>query len=489
MLSRVRNRLNRTVKFFRLLKLYGSGLKASFKVIKNGYEPGIRTISDTKYPNLTESINSLFKETIRELSNYQAKSVSYNYKELIYFGHTKNNIKEFDFFFKLTSSSLNEFDKADVNNNFELFEKKGLFSKREKFYVMLALVMVCVFITARIKINVTTFNYAIEYTKNFIFYYLNFRKNKGIAPKIAILSNDHTPKYLAASKVLKFFGVYRIYLQHGGISNLFPKLDFELSILMNEKSKLIYQRNGEFLENQEILTISRTTFDDDLSLAKNSGVDIVIFPTSVFNIAGLERMLRSLEQQPNINTVYVQPHPRSEDLSSIVAEHRVIHSYKELVNEFFAITGNSSIAIELSLEKIPTFQCFELDDIEDDYYGFVKDGVTRELLIDDIVAGRPLERFVPDSSALRSYCPILSGTNDFDISRLNTIVSEMMINSRCHGVLDDDVMEILDRTSQKEQKLIRIISESYGNPQDCFDSLLKDGVISYEEMLMFSELS
>lgn len=488
MLSRIRNKFNKTVKYFRLLTLYASGLKASFKVVKNGYEPGIRTISDDRYPKLTYSVTSLFRETIRELSNYQAKVVDYSYKELLYFGHTKNNIKEFEFFFKLTCSRLNEFDKPDVNNNFEFYEKKGLFSKRKKFHFILASVMICVFIIAKAKINATTFHYSLEYTRNFIFYYLNFRKNKGLIPKIAILSNDHTAKYLAASKVLKYFGVYRIYLQHGGISNLFPKLDFELSVLMNERSKIIYESNGEFLENQEILTISRATFDDDFPLVRNCGVDIVVFPTSVFNVVNLNRLLHSLEKHPNINTVYVQPHPRSEDLSSITAEYKTIHSYKELVNEFFAITGNSSIAIELSLEKIPTFQCFELDDVKADYYGFVKDSVTREILIDDMDTGRPIVPFYPDSSVLRSYCPIISGVNESDINRLDTIVSGIMSSSRYNGTLDDDVMDTLAKTNKNEKKLISIILDSYDNTEDCFDSLLKDGVVSYEEMLMLSKL-
>ena len=60
--------------------------------------------------------------------------------------------------------------------------------------------------------------------------------------------------------------------------------------------------------------------------------------------------------------------------------------YKRQVPEFdhVAIVANSSVVIELLDVGIKVYQCFSLDDIPKDYYGFVDQGISCEVFIAEL---------------------------------------------------------------------------------------------------------
>lgn len=467
-----------------LISIYIDGLNAAFKVIRDGDIPDYRRVPDEKYPNFKKSYISLYRELKQGLLLKKVPLVKLKYQEVLYFGHTKNNIKEFDFFYEVCKSELTKFDKPSPYNNFELFYRTKARSRNGKLGFLLPFIVLFVFISRRIRLNTTSLHYSLQYTYSFLFYFFNFSSQKRLLPMVAILSNDHTPRYLAASKVLKYFGVYRIYMQHGAVSDLFPKLDFELSVLWNEKSREIY---GVDHDKRKVLTISRNIESSDSFKNKDNSDNVIVFLTSLPNITNVNLLIKKLNKCSNVGSVYLQPHPRTKSLNEVEGDFEFINSYKNQHKRFFALVGNSSIALELSLAGVTTFQCFDLDDIGNDYYGFVSDGICQEISKEDISPIFSFPNFSPDKSVLSKYCPIIAGENDSDKLLLCKYVGRALRNSIRNDTLGQDVIDALADKYKNEIELISII-EGYIDSDLHLDSLVDEGAISYEEKLLYKRL-
>lgn len=466
-----------------LLKLFVSGLKSSFSVINNGDVPSYRKVDDNKYEKFNNSYSCIYRESKKYLSEVTTPSVKMDYREILYFGHTINNIKEFEFFYHTCSDQLITDDFPSENNNFELFNRKGKRPQNLALNKLLPSVVVFVFLFFRVRKNKTSFHYAMQYSYYFIFYFLNLSSQKLLIPKLAVLANDHTPKYLAASKVLKFFCVERVYLQHGAVSNLFPKLDYELSVLWNEKSADVY---GKSNANNKLLTISRHREESiDAKIIRNNDRNVVIFLTSIPNIENLSLLIAKLNRTKGISNVFLQPHPRGKSLAAVRGDFSILKSYTELSHGFLPIVGNSSVALELALQGRPVYQCFELDDVGHDYYGFVLDGVCLDVKIADIGVEYYFPSFTPSIEVLKYYCPKLSGVDQSHITQLNEFVKGRLKNSVRSGNLSDKDYTRLIKYLKPEFKLIDQLLMFESIEPSVLDKLVSEGVISFEEKQLY----
>ncbi|MBK29021.1 MAG: hypothetical protein CMO77_09320 [Verrucomicrobiales bacterium] len=481
------NKIYRKVKALRekvnLLKCFISGLKSSFSVINNGDVPSYRKVDDQKYSDFNSSYLSVYRESKRYLRDIKTPCVKIGYRDLLYFGHTLNNIKEFELFYELCSDKLVIQDSPSKHNNFELFTRKGKRGQNTSLNRLIPFVVVFVFILFRVKLNKTSFHYAMQYTYYFIFYFLNFSSQKLLMPKIAVLANDHTPKYLAASKVLKFFCVDRIYFQHGAVSDLFPKLDYELSVLWNEKSAEIYGESS----NNKLLTISRQR--ERLNFVKADVSDksnIVIFTTSIPNVENLSLLIERLNRTKEVSNVFLQPHPRGKNLSEVRGSFSVIRDYKALSHGFVPIVGNSSIALELALQNRAVYQCFDLDDIGYDYYGFVSDDICLDIKIADVDSEYSFPTFTPSVKALKIYCPKLSGVDKEHISQLNDFVEQKLANSIRSGNLSNRSYVRLIKHFKPELKVLdQLLLLESSSRDDVLEQLVIEGAISFEEKQLY----
>lgn len=468
------------------LKLYASGLSDCFKVIENGDTPKHRAVQDDKYPNFKASYYGIFKEMYKQFKIKKVSAIKIDYRELVYLGHTANNIKEFEFFYKICKTNLTTYDFPCEYNNISLLNKKGKRKHNTFLNLVFPFIAVVIFFVYRVKINKTSFHYAMQYTEYFLFYFLNFYPQRVLLPKIAVLANDHTPQYLAASKVLKFFNVNRIYLQHGAVSNLFPKLDFEVSVLWNDKSKDIY---GSSKREQSVLTISRdlNPSRNPISQVDNTKNTVFVFLTSIFNPDNLNILISKLNSINSINKVFIQPHPRSKDLDLIKGNFELIKDYNEYLGAFNSIVGNSSIALELILKGRVVYQCFDFDDIIDDYYGFVSDNLACTLKIDDIHNQFTFPSFTVKKESLHKYCPKLSGVHESHIELLNNIIKKEFEKSVRKGALPLNVFEQLNKKIEKDQSLLYEFSCLYEHDGKYLDLLIQEGALSIEEKLLFEK--
>lgn len=201
-----------------------------------------------------------------------------------------------------------------------------------------------------------------------------------------IVANDHSPGLVAYERIARHYGMKTVYLQHAEVTSNFPVLDFDLSVLRNERSKDIYEAVGKPRGEVIILPSGHSRLNP-----KNVGIvrralvhanprPTTIYPSGVSSIDAIAELVSLLEKNPRATNVSVKLHPADRDHARF---HnigiRTLHDTPNIPH--LAICGNSSVVVELAATGNLVYQCFELDNIPSDYYGFVANGLAYTLPI------------------------------------------------------------------------------------------------------------
>ncbi|WP_116869795.1 hypothetical protein [Vibrio splendidus] len=482
-----------------LINCFISGLVGSLCVIRNGKIPTYLEVDDNRYQLKSNGYLNFYQSFKKELGKFKLRRIDFDFRELYYSGHTKNNIKEFELFYDNFIHKLTEYDKPSESNNLSLCTSTVSYIKpKSKLIKMIPFLTLATLLVRRTNLNKTVLHYSLQYAYYFLYYYENFCIKKNSLPKLVIFSNDHTPRYLAASKVCRQFSISRIYIQHGFVSKLFPKLDFELSILWNRKSKEIYKEVGSLIDDS-VVELSREVRQEGviglpkhkLQHVEEQGEKIVvIFPTSLPDLIKLNEIIEILVNTSYIKSVYVQPHPRDSNVDQISNYAKIVKNHIEIGDEFIAIVGNSSIAMELSLKGISVFQYFDLDNIGNDYYGFVEGSLTKQIEIDSILDstdGSIFERYQVPHSVIESYCPIADGKQEANKRKIEQYLDEIFEDSVRY--INKERINRIYNSNKKNYKLIKKIIDSNSIKKErIFSELVKNNVISNDEYIVLKEI-
>lgn len=479
------------IRKYRLLKIYLSGLLASVKVIRNGNDLSIREIDsyDPENNKVTDRFYSvvslpfiLYKKIVRG----KFKCLNVNYSELIYAGHTFNNIKEFDFFYESCSDYLEVGDRCNDLNNLVFFEKgKNIKFKSKNHLIVrfgMSFILFLLFLTRRIKLNNTSLKYTLDYTNYFLFYYFNFNRNNENLPSVIVLSNDHTPHYLAISKVSKFFSIKRIYMQHGSVSEIFPTLDFELSVLRDKASYDIYNKLGPIAG--DVVRLSRAKVAPKAFCHDPTALfDIVIMPSSVVDEIKLISLIKKLKNNRHVGVVYIKPHPRFKVNDVIKSMVEVINQLEGDVNNKVIIAGNSSVALEVKLQGYDVYQCFDIDDIERDYYGYVTNNLIAEIKLSEIDTFTFCATNKDIESNLKQYSPLLEGVQTVELSKFHDFISRSLSLTARHNkkIQETRLKDFINKKYNKEiiSSLFEGLCQS--DALKLLSSLHIDKIITYDE--------
>lgn len=204
--------------------------------------------------------------------------------------------------------------------------------------------------------------------------------------RVLCVANDHAPVPLALTRLCRARGLKTVYIQHAPVTEYFPPLSSDLSILYDEKSFYAYKeaarKRGELIES---VVLFMPPFDERfVSPATNryETYSVGFCLSKVPNIANVRRLLFSLCECEKVKSIVLRPHPASRaDLSSLVIDDKVslqekYTPLKEFSSEIsLALVPNSGVAIELLHKGIPTYYVSGTDGVAEDYYGFVEDGV------------------------------------------------------------------------------------------------------------------
>ncbi len=319
-------------------------------------------------------------------ADYLVKSISrvrvYNvsYSDVVSFGKTNNNLREFKFFCDLLREHNIKFSDARFLNDFVASRRKVYTSRS---YIELISQETRNYILEESGIFPEHLYQNLQYASTYISIMMTYQKNKNKLPLLAVVANDHSPSQVGFTMAMEDLGVPTIYLQHAEVADTFPPLDYSVSILRNQISKDIYTKLGPI--KGKVFVLSRNlnaNFAGTLRAADRPTVGI--YPTSRFEVSSLKRVVELLSQNSELSDYFVKLHPNSATVltSEEKEEFRVVDSSPALPH--VAIVGNSSVVTELLGQGIPVYQLFELDEVTPDYYGFVSAGLTPEIVCADL---------------------------------------------------------------------------------------------------------
>lgn len=232
-----------------------------------------------------------------------------------------------------------------------------------------------------------------------------------------VVANDHSPAPVAYASVARFLGFWTCYVQHAEVTDIFPPLDFDLSVLRNQHSLEVYREIGPVAGDVVVAARDNDGWlrmesirNSQQAVAASRQVTVVIYPSSVFDRDRLGSLVSRLDANSSVREVWVKLHPNSKtDVANMPGlTARLLEAAP--VDAHVAICGNSGIVTELLARGNLVFQDFKLDKLVRDYYGFVRDGLAAELV--DGLLSHPFWSRMPDSDpeselTLAGYLPLL----------------------------------------------------------------------------------
>lgn len=242
------------------------------------------------------------------------------------------------------------------------------------------------------------------YVGAFYSYLVAFTSAGAIWPRALVIANDHSPVQVALSTVLKGLGIPRIYLQHAEVSEAFPPLDFEHSVLRNERSLETYAAIADVRGATYVIPRSGDLpRNEALGRPLDEPVTVVIYPTARILGDQTRLLVDKLLGNPLVDVVAVKEHPNAfPRLANFVQDDRLRFLEHIPAAPHAAVVGNSSIAVELISQGIPVYQNFDFDPVDRDYYGFVREGLVPEVTFERL-ASRFWEPYVLDETWRRCF--------------------------------------------------------------------------------------
>lgn len=347
------------------------------------------------------------------------------------YGSTSNNKREFDFFEKW----LNGHGHSINILNIAMMEKHKCGIDASPILKSLLVVLDRLF-KKRGRVTKSILHQSISYTVSFVTALLSLRNCQA---KLFVVANDHSPIPVAFAMVARFYGIKDVYVQHAEVTKNFPKLDYSFSVLRNKISKEIYKNIGKI--SGDVLYVERNTIsissdEIDKSVSLLAGSDhptVVIYPSSICSRDGLCSLVEKLKKNSSVGSLKIKPHPASQNkdyFESLGIE--VATSIPSIPH--IAICGNTAVVIELLANGNLVYQYFDMDDIENDYYGFVKSSITNSLSLVDCAEVFWKAKKKNDSSEmtekLGDYLPgIASQCNLLEREKQHYFVHKMMFVS------------------------------------------------------------
>ncbi|NIC04157.1 hypothetical protein [Billgrantia bachuensis] len=424
------------LKFYRSVRLFFKGLERNFKIIRFGDVPvyHVRSEAEEKYKRLSTSRIPRVVAAIylfREFFLSRHKRYIGAVPETLYCGSTRNNEREFLFLQEiLENSEVSGLFEYEKEKNISFYPTKKGKNDLHHVLVRLAFYFCCLVYLCQIKINPTSLRFLIRFANAYYRLFVYFERTIA-KPRISIFANDHTDISVALSMIMKLHSVPRIYVQHAEVTQDFPGLDFEYSVLRNDKSLRIYASIAEIDGSTYVIPREKkATSFEKITHVPPDKVDVVIYLSSTFIQKKVEVVVSYCQLNPGIRSVAIKKHPRSQDRDFAFLNGVSVY---DIVPEFdhIALVPNSSVVIGLLHCGIKTYQLFELDHIREDYYGFVREMVTPKIHIEELKARFWKGGFYNESwlERFKAYDPSVSDHWEKDLIQLkNDVAKQLMIS-------------------------------------------------------------
>ncbi|WP_421706219.1 hypothetical protein [Alloalcanivorax xenomutans] len=227
--------------------------------------------------------------------------------------------------------------------------------------------------------------------------------------KVVCVASDHSPICQALLFQSELRGVKTCYIQHAPVTENFPPLNYDLSILYDQASYESYvssARINKCVNKGEVLLLS--PFSSDFVWPKLEGDEFFVGLCLSFlpRLDVLAEFIKEIKSNDRVSGLLIRRHPRCKmDLSVLKGVRGVVIQKKdENISDFFeavdlVVVPNSGVAIESLHNGKPTFYLPGSDYIEDDYYGFVAAGVIPSIDVGMSCDSERIEKFFNDAWA------------------------------------------------------------------------------------------
>lgn len=417
------------------LSEFGKGCERAAWIV--GASPSVREVVLSNMPDDARELTRIPQASARALAFRhileqrlgKARLYETDFHDIIFFGKTDNNRKEFVFLREVLLERNMKFSSVNFSDNFRYSNLKVNSDHA-----------ICNAIAEQADAFLSKFDYQAEYCWQIAQYapifaqiYLSYIGKLDLLPKIAVVANDHSPSQVAFKAAMDELSVPVVYLQHAEVSRAFPPLDFNLSILRNEVSLELYQAIAPIRGRAMVVSrrSSEARFADVIGWRARhpDQVTVGIYPTSHFDLETISRISSLVNSNPHVGDCFIKLHPRAKMDSTEASRLNVRKDTPDFPH--VALVGNSSVAIELLGGGVPVFQIFELDTIEADYYGFVSSGLTAPVSIDAVsTSAFWVSDFYDDRWLARTarFEPSAAGSGQESRRELATLIEKMLVS-------------------------------------------------------------
>lgn len=225
--------------------------------------------------------------------------------------------------------------------------------------------------------------------------------------KVICVASDHSPVSMALLYVARRRRKKTCYIQHAPVTEYFPPLRHDLSILFDRASALAYDKAAANREiNLDPAVILLSPFETKFQRPR------LRFPVSIVGIClsflpelkALLELLHKISAEPSVERIILRPHPRCRlDLRDLLRIEKVqMQRPQQAALSFFedvnvVLVPNSGVAIESLHCGKPTFYVPGMDQIKADYYGFVEAKIVPVLEEFDMEALKRFSSFFDDN--------------------------------------------------------------------------------------------
>ncbi len=203
--------------------------------------------------------------------------------------------------------------------------------------------------------------------------------------KIICIASDHAPTSMALMSVARMHGIATCYVQHAPVTEFFPPLNYDLSILFDRASHTAYKKAAEkrgWKNTGEVVFLS--PFKDQFC---HPNIDqgpytVGVCLSYLADLRGLEALLSDLSRKDTVSKILLRRHPRCRrNLFILTAFPKVsVRPQGESAEDFFksvdlVLVPSSGVAVESLHRGLMTFYTSGVDMLADDYYGFVRSAI------------------------------------------------------------------------------------------------------------------
>lgn len=229
-------------------------------------------------------------------------------------------------------------------------------------------------------------------------------------PNALIVSNDHLVWHRVLRMAAQYNEIPVIYIQHASVTDKFPKLEFNLSLLEGRDSYLKYSKKGI---SSHVNLVGMIKYDKyHKYINKEISVQAVGICTNLLdNESMINQLVTNLSYKLKNILIVLRPHPgdsrdylynnlgRLPNVS--ISNSKTVNSFDFLKKIDINIASESSIHLEAALLNVyPIY--FRLNKVQLDYYGFIENGLITDIpdnidrlnsLINKLIMHRPNIRY------------------------------------------------------------------------------------------------